>query len=101
MLILFLQVVALLDYILDIAFHLRLHLLVPLGLFPLLVELLLELLYLGGDLLLTTQNFLVFALFTHKISSAVFDFVPYLLGVLEVHFFDLSVCSLYVVTELI
>ena len=101
MLVLFLEIVALFDDSFDISFNLGLHLLVPLCLPPLLVEPLLELLDLQRDLIFATNNLIILALFSHELAPAVFDFIPDLLGVLKVHFFDLAISCLNIVTEVV
>ena len=85
----------------DIPFYLRLHLLVFLRLPSLLMEPLLELLDLVCDFLLAPKYFLKLAFFAQKVPPAILNFIPNLLGVLEVHLFNLTVGGLNVVTKFI
>lgn len=101
MLIFFLQVVTLFYHSLDISFDLGLHLHMPLGLSTLLMKFLLKLLNFVGNLLFPSNNFIIFRLFSHEISSTIFNFISDLLIVLEMHFFDFPICSFNIVTELV
>ena len=101
LLILFLQVVALLDDLLNVSLRASLHLLVLLGLSALLLEPTLEELNLVVDLPLLAQDEVELGLLQVKFPLGLLNFVPDLLRVLEVHLLDLSLSRLNVVAELL
>ena len=67
----------------------------------LLVEFLLELFNLSRYFLLSSNDIIILGFFSHEIPPTILNFISYLLIVLEVHFFDLAISSLYVVTEFV
>ena len=68
---------------------------------PLLVKLLFELLYFVVNFSFSAHNFLILCLFSHEVSSALFNFISDLLGVLEVHFLYFSICCFNIIAEFI
>ena len=94
MLILFLQVVALLNDQIDFFFDMTLLLLVPFRLSSLLVESLLEQFYFLGNLLFLAHHIFVFVLLRHVLFLCLFYLSFDLVSVLEVHVLDLALSVL-------